>query len=119
MASRRDYAAWLLPYAETRQRLLTPKLEAFKGSLDDLHPKVLGNSGLARAIEYTESRWRASARVADDGHYPIGQQPFRKRDPSNHLGPRELAVRRIGDGGRACCGDYEPDRDQATRHRKV
>ncbi|MGH8148266.1 MAG: IS66 family transposase [Rhodanobacteraceae bacterium] len=54
-----------------RQRLLAPKLAAFKTWLDDLAPKVLGNSGLARAIAYTQKRWPALARVVDDGRYPI------------------------------------------------
>ncbi|MGH8147928.1 MAG: IS66 family transposase [Rhodanobacteraceae bacterium] len=54
-----------------RQRLLAPKLAAFKAWLDDLAPKVLGNSGLARAIAYTQKRWPALARVVDDGRYPI------------------------------------------------
>lgn len=60
---------------EARQRLLAPKLEAFKYWLDDLHPKVLGNSGLARAIVYTEKRWSALTRVVEDGRYPIDNNP--------------------------------------------
>lgn len=60
---------------EARQRLLAPKLEAFKRWLDELRPQVLGNSGLARAVEYTEKRWPALARVVDDGRYPIDNNP--------------------------------------------
>ena len=60
---------------EARQRLLAPRLAAFKGWLDDLRCKVLGNSGLARAVEYTEKRWPALARVVDDGRYPIDNNP--------------------------------------------
>lgn len=54
-----------------RQRLLAPKLVALKHWLDDLGTKVLGNSGLARAIAYTQKRWSALARVIEDGRYPI------------------------------------------------
>ncbi|MGH8216647.1 MAG: IS66 family transposase, partial [Rhodanobacteraceae bacterium] len=60
---------------EARQHLLAPKLDAFKRWLDDLAPKVLGNSGLARAIAYTEKRWPALARVVEDGRYPIDNNP--------------------------------------------
>jgi transposase len=54
-----------------RQRLLAPTLAAFKRWLDALQPKVLGNTGLAGAIGYTQKRWKALARVVDDGRYPI------------------------------------------------
>lgn len=54
-----------------RQRELRPKIHALKQWLDDLQPKVLGNSGLANAVNYTLKRWSALARVADDGRYPI------------------------------------------------
>lgn len=60
---------------QARQRLLAPKLAAFKDWLDDLRPKVLGHSGLARAVEYTAKRWPALARVAEDGRYPIDNNP--------------------------------------------
>lgn len=59
-----------------RQRLLAPKLGALKSWLDDTHPKVMGNSGLARAIEYTLKRWPALVRVADDGRYPLDNNPI-------------------------------------------
>jgi transposase len=58
-----------------RQRLLVPQLAAFKCWLDELQPKVLGNTGLAGAIGYTQKRWNALARVADDGRYPIDNNP--------------------------------------------
>ncbi len=58
-----------------RQRLLAPKLAAFKHWLDELQPKVLGNTGLAGAIGYTQKRWSALARVLDDGCYPIDNNP--------------------------------------------
>ena len=58
-----------------RQRLLAPTLAAFKQWLDELQPKVLGNTGLAGAINYTQKRWNALARVLDDGRYPIDNNP--------------------------------------------
>ena len=58
-----------------RQRLLAPQLAAFKHWLDELQPKVLGNTGLAGAINYTLKRWIALARVLDDGRYPIDNNP--------------------------------------------
>ena len=58
-----------------RQRLLVPALETFKTWLDELQPKVLGTTGLAGAIGYTLKRWNALARVADDGRYPIDNNP--------------------------------------------
>lgn len=60
---------------EQRQRLLCPKLDQFHRWLQDLQPKVLGASGLAGAINYTLKRWDALARVADDGRYPIDNNP--------------------------------------------
>jgi hypothetical protein len=58
-----------------RQRLLVPQLASFKRWLDELQPKVLGNTGLAGAISYTRKRWNALARVLDDGRYPIDNNP--------------------------------------------
>lgn len=58
-----------------RQRLLAPQLASFKQWLDELQPKVLGNTGLAGAISYTQKRWNALARVLDDGRYPIDNNP--------------------------------------------
>jgi transposase len=58
-----------------RQRLLAPTLAAFKHWLDELQPKVLGNTGLAGAISYTLKRWTALARILDDGRYPIDNNP--------------------------------------------
>ena len=59
-----------------RQRLLVPKLDALKRWLEDLQPKVLGNTGLDKAVNYTLKRWSALARVADDGRYPIDNNPI-------------------------------------------
>ena len=59
-----------------RQRLLAPRLDAFKRWLDERQPTVLGNSGLATAVGYTLKRWSALARVLDDGAYPIENNPI-------------------------------------------
>jgi transposase len=59
-----------------RQRQLVPKLGALKRWLDELQPTVLGNTGLDKAVNYTLRRWNALARVADDGHYPIDNNPI-------------------------------------------
>ena len=54
-----------------RQAHAVPALAQLKTWLDELQPKVLGNSGTARALTYTLRRWEALARYADDGRYPI------------------------------------------------
>lgn len=59
-----------------RQRLLVPQLVALKRWLDDLQPKVLGNTGLDKAVNYTLKRWSALERVTDDGRYPIDNNPI-------------------------------------------
>jgi len=59
--ARRDY----------RRRHAQPLLDAFKTWLDDLRPKVFGNTGLRKAIDYTLKRWPALIRYLDDGRYPI------------------------------------------------
>ncbi|MEO8976974.1 MAG: IS66 family transposase, partial [Casimicrobiaceae bacterium] len=65
---------------ESRQRIRNeharPLLEDLNRWLDDLRPKVLGNTGLHRAIEYTLRRWPALARTYDDGRYPIDNNPI-------------------------------------------
>ncbi len=58
-----------------RQRLLKPQLDVLKHWLDALQPNVLGNTGLSKAVHYTLKRWPALARVADDGRYPIDNNP--------------------------------------------
>jgi len=40
-----------------------------------LRPNTLGNSGLARAIDYTHKRWAALTRYLDDPGYPIDNNP--------------------------------------------
>ena len=59
-----------------RQRHAVPALRAIKAWLDDLRPQVAGNSGTANAIDYTLRRWPALARYADDGAFPIDNNPI-------------------------------------------
>jgi len=59
-----------------RRRHAQPLLDALKGWLDDLHPKVIGNTGLRKAIDYTRRRWPALVRYADDGRLPIDNNPI-------------------------------------------
>ena len=59
-----------------RQRLAGPWLDGFKRWLDDIQPKVLGNSGLSRAIAYTLKRWSALVRILDDGAWPLDNNPI-------------------------------------------
>ena len=54
-----------------RQRLASPWIDGFKRWLDDINPKVLGNSALSRAIAYTLKRWSALVRILDDGAWPL------------------------------------------------
>jgi len=61
---------------EYRQRHATPILDDIKRWLDDLRPKVLGNTGLHKAVEYTERRWEALTRYLDDGRIPIDNNPI-------------------------------------------
>lgn len=58
-----------------RRKHLAPRLDTFKRWLDELQPKVLGNSGLSRAIHYTLRRWGALVRVLDEGAWPIDNNP--------------------------------------------
>ena len=59
-----------------RQKHAVPALQAIKTWLDDLRPQVAGNSGTANAIDYTLRRWPALARYADDGAFPIDNNPI-------------------------------------------
>jgi transposase len=59
-----------------RQQHAVPALNAIKAWLDDLRPQVAGNSGTANAIDYTLRRWPALARYAEDGAYPIDNNPI-------------------------------------------
>jgi transposase len=58
-----------------RQRHAVPALSALKAWLDKLRPTILGNSGTANAIDYTLRRWPSLIRYADDGRYPIDNNP--------------------------------------------
>jgi transposase len=58
-----------------RQQHAVPVLQALHDWLRELHPKVVGNSGSARAIDYCLKRWAAFARYVEDGRYPIDNNP--------------------------------------------
>jgi transposase len=62
-------------YAHRQQHSL-PILHAYKAWIDDLRPTVVGNSGLAKALDYSIKRWPALARCWDDGRYPIDNNPI-------------------------------------------
>ena len=59
-----------------RQQHAAPLLADMHAWLRDLHPKVLGSSGTAKAIGYTLKRWPALARYLDDGRHPIDNNPI-------------------------------------------
>ncbi|MDN5873844.1 MAG: IS66 family transposase [Sinobacteraceae bacterium] len=61
-----------------RARLLGPLLARFKTWLDEMEPKVMGNTGLAKAIAYARKRWSALARVIDNGAWPIDNNPIER-----------------------------------------
>jgi transposase len=54
-----------------RQRHSVPILHAYKTWIDDVRRKVAGNTGLAKALDYTIKRWPALARCFDDGRHPV------------------------------------------------
>jgi transposase len=58
-----------------RQQHAAPLVDAFGEWLRELHPKVLGSSGTARAIAYSLKRWPALRRYLDNGRYPIDNNP--------------------------------------------
>ncbi len=59
-----------------RQHHAVPALNALKAWLDALRPTILGNSGTANALDYTLRRWPALIRYANDGSYPIDNNPI-------------------------------------------
>ena len=59
-----------------RQQQARPLLTAFKAWLDAQRLTTLGNSGTAKAMDYTLKRWPALVRYVDDGHYPIDNNPI-------------------------------------------
>jgi transposase len=86
-----------------RQTHAVPVLDALHDWLQALHPKVLGNSGTARAVEYCLKRWPALARYVDDGFYPIDNNPIENAIRPVALGKKnwlfagsETAGRRAG-----------------------
>lgn len=61
-----------------RQTLSVPVLDALKTWLDELAPKVLGQTGLHKAVTYTLKRWDALARYVHDGAWPIDNNPIER-----------------------------------------
>ena len=59
-----------------RQQHAAPLMHAFKAWLDAVRPTVAGNSGTAKAIDYTLRRWAALTRYLADGCYPIDNNPI-------------------------------------------
>lgn len=59
-----------------RQQHAAPHVADLHIWLRDLHPKVLGSSGTAKAISYSLKRWPALARYLDDGRHPIDNNPI-------------------------------------------
>jgi transposase len=59
-----------------RQQHAAPILAALKAWLDQIRPDVAGNSGTAKAIDYTLRRWPALTGYLDDGRYPIDNNPI-------------------------------------------
>lgn len=59
-----------------RQQHALPQLRSLKTWLDTLRPQVAGNSGTARAMDYTLRRWDALARYVEDGAHPIDNNPI-------------------------------------------
>ena len=62
-------------HAHRKQHAL-PHLQSLKTWLDELRPRVAGNSGTARAMDYTLRRWTALARYVENGLYPIDNNPI-------------------------------------------
>ncbi len=61
-------------------------VDALKQWLDQLHPTVAGSSGTGKALAYTLRRWDALVRYADDGRYPIDNNPIENAIRSIALG---------------------------------
>ncbi|MCB1632232.1 MAG: IS66 family transposase [Pseudomonadales bacterium] len=82
-----------------RQAHAVPVIEALRDWLTALHPKVLGNSGTAKAVEYCLKRWPALARYAEDGRYPIDNNPIENAIRPVALGRKnshDRSSRRLG-----------------------
>jgi transposase len=71
--------------------------------LREMHPKVMGGSGTAKAIEYSLRRWTALTRYLDDGRYPIDNNPIENAIRPIALGRKNwLHVGSESAGRRAC-----------------
>ena len=61
---------------ETAHTTAKPRLEALHGWLLEQRRRTADGSALAKAIDYSISRWMALARYSEDGHYPIDNNPI-------------------------------------------
>ena len=61
---------------DRRREQAVPILESLHDWLRELHPKAMGSSGTAKAIDYCLKRWSALVRYVDDGRYPIDNNPI-------------------------------------------
>lgn len=59
-----------------RQHHAVPVLATMKVWLTTLRPQILGQSGTARAIDYTLRRWEALVRYVENGDYPMDNNPI-------------------------------------------
>lgn len=59
-----------------RQQHAATHLADLHDWLREMHPKVIGSSGTAKAIGYSLKRWPALARYLDDGRHPIDNNPI-------------------------------------------
>ena len=98
-----------LPEGETRtsytyrlrQQHSVPLLEAFKGWLDELAPKVLPQSLLGKAIAYTRNQWEYLSRYATDGGAAIDNNWVHAASGMNPVmpSPRLCRVVHVRGGG--------------------
>ena len=70
---------------------LQPLLDGLHAWLLALNPDVLGNSGATKAIDYNLKCWTALSRYAEEGRYPIDNNPI------------ENAIRAIALGRKTGC----------------
>lgn len=86
-----------------RQQYAAPAVAALHDWLRELHPKVLGSSGTARAIAYTLKRWPALVRYLDDGRYPIDNNPIENAIRPIALGRKNWLFAGSEPAGRRAC----------------
>jgi len=86
-----------------RRQHAAPLVQQLGDWLRDLHPKALGNSGTARAIEYTLKRWPALIRYLDDGRYPIDNNPIENAIRPIALGRKNWLFAGSETAGRRAC----------------